>query len=108
VEDLRSKTGNKDFLDALNEHDIFAIGTGFEAFEIISYPKGRGKLTKFGRNPGLAAYIRESVSARVIEIELTNSVVQEPEGSSPHSQQPATGPCPEPVDSNAHPPSQSP
>jgi hypothetical protein len=28
---------------------------------------------------------------------LTNSVAQEPEGSSPHSQQPATGPCPEPV-----------
>jgi hypothetical protein len=26
---------------------------------------------------------------------LTNSVAQEPEGSSPHSQQPATGPCPE-------------
>jgi hypothetical protein len=34
-------------------------------------------------------------------------VVQEPEGSSPHSQQPATGPCPEPVESNPHPPSQS-
>jgi hypothetical protein len=30
-------------------------------------------------------------------------VAQEPEGSSPHSQQPATGPCPEPVDSNPHP-----
>jgi hypothetical protein len=28
---------------------------------------------------------------------LTDSVAQEPEGSSPHSQQPATGPCPEPV-----------
>jgi hypothetical protein len=27
----------------------------------------------------------------------TNSVEQEPEGSSSHSQQPATGPCPEPV-----------
>jgi hypothetical protein len=35
-------------------------------------------------------------------------VAQEPEGSSPHSQQPATGPYPEPVESNAHPPSQSP
>jgi hypothetical protein len=31
-------------------------------------------------------------------------VAQEPEGSSPHSQQPATGPCPEPVESNPHPP----
>jgi hypothetical protein len=38
---------------------------------------------------------------------LTNSVAQEPEGSSPHSQQPAAGPCPEPVESNPHPPSQS-
>jgi hypothetical protein len=37
---------------------------------------------------------------------LTNSVAQEPEGSSPHSPQPATGPCPEPVESNPHPPSQ--
>jgi hypothetical protein len=34
---------------------------------------------------------------------LTNCVAQEPEGSSPHSQQPATGPCPEPVESNPHP-----
>jgi hypothetical protein len=32
-----------------------------------------------------------------------NSVAQEPGGSSPHSQQPATGPCPEPVESNPHP-----
>jgi hypothetical protein len=30
-------------------------------------------------------------------------MAQEPEGSSPHSQQPATGPCPEPVESNPHP-----
>jgi hypothetical protein len=30
---------------------------------------------------------------------LTNSVAPEPEGSSPHSQQPATGPCPEPTGS---------
>jgi hypothetical protein len=33
----------------------------------------------------------------------TDSVAQEPEGSSPHSQQPATGPCTEPVESNPHP-----
>jgi hypothetical protein len=39
---------------------------------------------------------------------ITNSVAQEPEGSSPHSQQPTTGPCPEPVESNPHTPSQSP
>jgi hypothetical protein len=36
-------------------------------------------------------------------VDLTNSVEQEPEGSSPHSQQPATGPCPELAESNAHP-----
>jgi hypothetical protein len=39
---------------------------------------------------------------------LTNSVAQEPEGSSPHSQQPANSPCPEPVESNPHPPNQYP
>jgi hypothetical protein len=31
-------------------------------------------------------------------------VAQEPEGSSPHSQQPVTGPCPEPIESNPPPP----
>jgi hypothetical protein len=35
--------------------------------------------------------------------EQTNSVAQEPKCSSPHSQQPATGPYPEPVESNPHP-----
>jgi hypothetical protein len=35
---------------------------------------------------------------------ITNSVAQEPEGSSPHSQQPATGTYLEPVESNPHPP----
>jgi hypothetical protein len=38
----------------------------------------------------------------------TNFVAQEPEGSSPHSQQPATGPYSEPAESNPPPPSQSP
>jgi hypothetical protein len=33
----------------------------------------------------------------------SNSVVQEPEGLSPHSQQPATGSYPEPAESNPHP-----
>jgi hypothetical protein len=36
--------------------------------------------------------------------ELTNSVVQQPEGPSPHSQQLTIGPYPEPVKSNPHPP----
>jgi hypothetical protein len=35
---------------------------------------------------------------------LTNYMAPEPEGKSPHSQQPATGPCTEPVESNPHPP----
>jgi hypothetical protein len=38
---------------------------------------------------------------------LTNSVAPEPEGSSPHSQQPANGPYPEPGESPP-PPNQSP
>jgi hypothetical protein len=41
------------------------------------------------------------------DVQVTNSVAQEPEGSSPHSQQLATGPYPEPVESNP-PSSQSP
>jgi hypothetical protein len=36
--------------------------------------------------------------------QITNSVTQEPEGSSPHSQQPPTGPCPDLVESNPHTP----
>jgi hypothetical protein len=44
----------------------------------------------------------------IVSPQLTNSVAQEPEGSSPHSQQSATGPCPETDESNPHPPSQSP
>jgi hypothetical protein len=37
----------------------------------------------------------------------TNSMAQEPEGSSPHSEQLATGPYPEPAESNPHPHIQS-
>jgi hypothetical protein len=39
---------------------------------------------------------------------ITNSVAPEPEGSSPYSQKPATGPYPEPTGPNLHSPSQSP
>jgi hypothetical protein len=35
---------------------------------------------------------------------LTNSVAPEPEGSSPHSQQPVNDPYPEPGESTPHPP----
>jgi hypothetical protein len=45
---------------------------------------------------------------RLVERNLTNSVVPEPEGSSSHSQQSANGPYPEPGESNPHTPNQSP
>jgi hypothetical protein len=38
----------------------------------------------------------------------TNSVAPQPEGSSPHSQQPATDPYPEPDESTPHPPTSLP
>jgi hypothetical protein len=50
-------------------------------------------------------FVKTTFRTRIerLNVKLTNSVAQEPEGSSPHSQQPATGPCPEPVESNPHP-----
>jgi hypothetical protein len=51
---------------------------------------------------GLFLYTGESYQ------QLTNSVAQEPKGSSPHSQQLATGSYPEPFKSNPHNPSRSP
>jgi hypothetical protein len=39
---------------------------------------------------------------------LTNYVAPEPEGSSPHSQQPSNGPYPEPGESTQHPRNRSP
>jgi hypothetical protein len=47
---------------------------------------------------------KEITAVYIENHKLTNSVAQEPEGSSRHSQQPATDPCPEPVESNPHPP----
>jgi hypothetical protein len=38
-------------------------------------------------------------------VQLTNTVAPEPEGSSPYSQEPATGPCPEPSGCTLHSPS---
>jgi hypothetical protein len=43
-----------------------------------------------------------------ISVRLTNSVAPESEGSSPHSQQPANGPYPEPRESTPHPPTNLP
>jgi hypothetical protein len=64
-----------------------------------------GRICKLGANvEGGGDY--NSISAFWFSIK-TNSVAQEPEGSSPYSQQPATGPYPEPDESNPHPPSQS-
>jgi hypothetical protein len=60
---------------------------------------------------GRGGVIRKSDRANqqtIAYLELTKSVAQEPEGSSPHSQQPTTGPCPKPDKPNPHPPSQSP
>jgi hypothetical protein len=58
-----------------------------------------GNAASYSGSPGLKSRLRHTI--------VTNSVAQEPEDSSPHSQQPAIGPCPEPVESNPHPPSQS-
>jgi hypothetical protein len=41
-------------------------------------------------------------------VQQTNSLAPEPEGSSPHSQQPANDPYPEPGESTPHTPNQSP
>jgi hypothetical protein len=43
------------------------------------------------------------ISCPLIIIFRTNSLAQEPERSSPHSEQLTTGPYPEPVESNKHP-----
>jgi hypothetical protein len=45
---------------------------------------------------------------RDVVVGTTDSVAPEPEGSSPYSQEPATGTCPEPTGSNLHSPSRSP
>jgi hypothetical protein len=47
---------------------------------------------------GVAVSLQTSVTSQV----TTNSVEQKPDGSSPHSQQPATGPYPEPTGSTLH------
>jgi hypothetical protein len=44
--------------------------------------------------------IDSRVADSIVSVTITNSVAQEHEGSSPHSQQLATGPYPEPVESN--------
>jgi hypothetical protein len=43
---------------------------------------------------------------KLVLISITNSVAPESEGSSPYSQDPATGPYPEPTGSTLHPPPQ--
>jgi hypothetical protein len=60
-------------------------------------------LTRLHRTHHLISFNRHHRTLATLR-KLTNSVAQEPEGSSPHSQQPATGPCPEPVESNPHSP----
>jgi hypothetical protein len=55
-------------------------------------------------------YFDNETSAIEIDVAhaVTNCVAPEPEGSSPHSQQPANGPYPEPAESTPHTPNQSP
>jgi hypothetical protein len=43
-----------------------------------------------------------------VNLLLTNSMVPQPEGSSPYSQEPATGPYPGPTESIRHPPANLP
>jgi hypothetical protein len=57
---------------------------------------------------GQQACTARQLAIYVPDLTLTNTVEPEPEGSSPHSQQPANGPYPEPGESTPHPPNQSP
>jgi hypothetical protein len=85
-----------------------------------SYPRVQGKSTAFNsfylqvskrssEEDSRATYrsvvecIKRSLSHESTNV-TTNSVEPEPEGSSPHSQQPANGPCPEPGESTPPPP----
>jgi hypothetical protein len=59
----------------LAAHDIFGISeswTGCEKFDVrgyTSFVKGRGRIVKFGRNPGgLMVYIKDNINNRVKEI----------------------------------------
>jgi hypothetical protein len=48
------------------------------------------------------------IKRQVKHVELTNSMAPEPQGSTPHSQEPANDSYPESGESTAHPPNQSP
>jgi hypothetical protein len=78
TEGLKKKLGNNDFLALLEANDIFGIAeswAGFEKLDVrgcISYVKGRGRIAKFGGNPGgLIIYIKDNISNRVKEISTT-------------------------------------
>jgi hypothetical protein len=58
----------------------------------------RGNI-KFGKNAVNDYFLSQNFRLVLV----TDSVAPEPEGSSPHSQQPASGPYPEPGESTAHP-----
>jgi hypothetical protein len=75
------------------------------SYGLIKFPRASVDIRLWHIGPSL--YADDSLSLIHTYIQ-TNSVAQEPEDSSPHAQQPATGSCPEPVESNPHPPSQSP
>jgi hypothetical protein len=92
-EPIRSKTVTDNKIIEVNVFNYLGCSLSYEGEKDIDV-----KISKFLQIAGLINTI----------FKPSNSVAQEPEGSSPHSQQPATGPCPEPVESNPHPPSQSP
>jgi hypothetical protein len=52
----------------------------------------------------LSVCLCKQIIATLLKMKVTDSVAPEPEGSSPHSQQPANGPYPEPGESTPLPP----
>jgi hypothetical protein len=77
------------FLSQNDCHSVFLVGYAF------SSENQRWRSTR--------EFAWQAVQRILRVTSLTNSVAKELEASSPHSQQPATDPCTEPVESNPHP-----
>jgi hypothetical protein len=95
----------REMLAAHGWYSIFNIAVWIA----VSVPRMWNQGSLFSRILSFSYQNMNSVSSsdKLSFHQLSNSVVQEPEGSSPHSQQPATGPYHEPVESNAPPPPQA-